>query len=863
MLDNQQQINNAINYINTIEALVKEVFSLNQNAFEGNKLLSKSFSDFFLILKEAKNRLSHPVLSLAMIGTTSAGKSTIANALSGCNVAPIESKEMSAGVLKFVHCDSRSINILKTKGARWQCGLIKDIGDDEMRRLIVNIYDKYKTYIKTAAAPEIVVSCPLKWQTHREILDLPSELSVEFVDLPGLRTLTDEKNLQVIQSALTKSVCVIAMDFNDVDPTRIERLLAELKDIVKAMSGKTDSLLFLLNKVDDVKSTDVPVEYVINGGIYEERNIIGLKSKIQKALSLPKNLDFKIIPFVGLLLYNIELAILKDKEGKIIGYNADKLEKLLNDSASLFSLENRKKSFTPEENNIYRSVLNSLEDGTEISKETLADFENLCLNISHASVFYSELKDRIQNSFSDIIIRPALIDLDRNLQKLIADISSYININKKSSKLELFSEQLGVLKMKFFLIGTSAEEDFMSIDNALSKMLEELASFDCPNEETRRLYNRIKQDIQCFRQQIEQRPLGYIDTQIEDINNSISEITSNLIQIQGAEKINHYLNSIKDSNRSVNVFNGISSIPENIKKKLIAEIIIPFRSSIENKKNKGEYMVIASETLPSILAKDLSNQYENLYELFYTTFSTFAKSDMYYEKKAESKYSNEWEKQVSKTYEILNSRMRDVLSKRTNYYLQLDVNTFISVLNKYLHRELNTILSELKKKLKYNETDLSILIDNLMNVKRLEITVPDSLFQFASISGVMGDPGEDARWVLDYYKKHNCRADEPVYKTVYDKYFMYKCPNAKSVYLVWDSGIDKSFAPFWALITGWIKESVQSYMDNIRESALQVAEMTSSFLNEKIEKININNEEDMQAYDKMEKILIHISTQKL
>ena len=57
----------------------------------------------------------------------------------------------------------------------------------------------------------------------------------------------------------------------------------------------------------------------------------------------------------------------------------------------------------------------------------------------------------------------------------------------------------------------------------------------------------------------------------------------------------------------------------------------------------------------------------------------------------------------------------------------------------------------------------------------------------------------------------------------------------------WESGIDNSFAPFWTIITTWIKESVQSYMENIRESALQVAEMTTSFLNDKMNAVNSNN----------------------
>ena len=42
----------------------------------------------------------------------------------------------------------------------------------------------------------------------------------------------------------------------------------------------------------------------------------------------------------------------------------------------------------------------------------------------------------------------------------------------------------------------------------------------------------------------------------------------------------------------------------------------------------------------------------------------------------------------------------------------------------------------------------------------------------------------------------------------------------------WEDGIKKSFAPFWSIITDWVKDSVQSYMDNIRDSTKEVSNMT-------------------------------------
>lgn len=862
MLDNQQQLDNALGRVCEIETIARELYKMNKTAFEGNKLLSKSFKDFFFVLSETKAKLENPTLSIAMVGTTSAGKSTIVNALSGRNVAPMEKKETSAGVLKLIHSDKRSINVIKTKGAKWPVGTTSDISDDEIQPMLVGIYDKYKRFIKTAAAPEITVTGPLQWQANRDLLDLPENLNVEFIDLPGLKTLTDEKNLRVIQSALSKSLCVIAMDFNDVDDSRKERLLEELKDIVKAMSGKTDSLLFLLNKIDDVKSTDVPVDVVINGGIHNGIKIKGLQKTISESLCLTKKTTVKIIPFAGLLLYQIEQSLIKDLNGIIIGYNPKALSQLFEDCANVFS--RNKKYFTEEEKKAYRFVHNAIEDGDEISTEKIVEFSKLCYRLSHATLFYEELRSRIQDSFSDIVIRPIVFDLSNNLNKLIADVASYININKKASKLELFSERLGVLKMKLFLLGTSSVETYDSINHELEIISNELDGIEvAENEDAQFVHNRMKRDVAKLKETIEQHPLGFIDSQIEDINKSITEVTMNLVGLQGADNVNKYLNEIKDTNRSVSVFNGISSIPENIKKRLITEVITPFRKSIDGRKSKGEFVQLASQTMPYVLAESISGQYSNMFNLFYDTFSSFTNRDLYWEQKSSSPYSYNWEKNVKDVYHGVDVRMRDILSKKTNLYFQLETNKFVSVLNKYLHEELNLILKELRKKLKVNDTDLSVLIDNLMNVKQHEIVLPDTLFQFSTPQGIDGKKGYDYREVLDYYESHSCGDDEAVYKTVCDTYYHYRYENSKSVYLRWDAGIDKSFAPFWSIITSWIKDNVQSYMENIRESSLQVAEMTTSFLDEKMKQINSNNEVNMSIYEKLVEKVERLSNIKI
>lgn len=87
MLTNQEKLNRAVSQVHMLTNAVRELYSQNRKAFDGNKQLSKSFKDFFKITDTTIDKLNNPTLSIAMVGTTSAGKSTIVNAFAGRRVA--------------------------------------------------------------------------------------------------------------------------------------------------------------------------------------------------------------------------------------------------------------------------------------------------------------------------------------------------------------------------------------------------------------------------------------------------------------------------------------------------------------------------------------------------------------------------------------------------------------------------------------------------------------------------------------------------------------------------------------------------------------------------------------------------------
>ena len=79
--------------------------------------LQNSLFKFRQAYEESVSRLTNPHFTIATIGTTSSGKSTIVNALIGRKIAPIEAGEMSGGILTIKHSKEFKLLIEETDGA--------------------------------------------------------------------------------------------------------------------------------------------------------------------------------------------------------------------------------------------------------------------------------------------------------------------------------------------------------------------------------------------------------------------------------------------------------------------------------------------------------------------------------------------------------------------------------------------------------------------------------------------------------------------------------------------------------------------------------------------------------------------------
>ena len=835
MVANQEILSASLSKVKSIEAFINKIYIDNQKNFSGNKILLQSFTSFFDNAKATIERLENPVLSIAMVGTTSAGKSTIVNGLVGRRVAPMEKKEMSAGILTLTDSTCKSITIHPTTNSRWSTGTITDLSDEEIYSQIRSIFEKYQGNEAKVTAPIIDVTGPIEWQQNRSILGLPDNLNIEFIDLPGLKTVNDRKNFEVIQKILSKAFCIVAMDFNDVDPTRIQRLLEEVKDVVKAANNNTEFLLFALNKVDDVKSDQSTAC----------EKIIELKQFIKETLALDEQME--ILPFVGQLYYLIQMAVKKDPTTfDIIDFDRDNLRKVFKDCSNFFEQQSEIGNISEDEYDDILSLNQALRKHKEISIDEVKAFYSICCRISEANNLFEEIKRRINESFAHIVIRPTLDGFNKALVKLLGDLDVYISINKNSSIIDLISDRVGILRSKIFIEGCYDKELSSQFTSEAEEILATVSAIEnnTTDEDTIFVISRIKKDMRKILTTIEQGQKGYIDQEIDVINGQINEISDKLGKLKSTSEIFSYLQSQKN-NRVISVFNGMTDIPATVKKNLISLYLDEFRTSITSKKQVGEFIEKMSPKMPTGLLKEFSMPYEKLYELFYSTLETFTKYTDEYRKTTKSAYSEQWKKHVIDTLKQADRRVRNVLSKLTGLAFQRETNILIESIQKYLDLELNNILSALNTNAKIQSGDISILLKNALDVSKAPISLPEELFTFSSPYSSDNKEAKYAGSKIVGYRHKSCSSDEPIYESVYEDEYTYKFDNEVGCYNRWVRGIDSAEMVFWSIINEWLKDQVTNYMNTIKEKAKEVTTMVDSFLDMRHKELESRQENRM------------------
>ncbi|MBQ3818081.1 MAG: dynamin family protein [Acetobacter sp.] len=246
--------------IQSLTSAVQKILSASLSEEQRHTLhieLGELSETFALLQKQA----DHPELVLATTGTTSSGKSTLANFLIGEPVLPAAVQEMSAGLVKVKHGYKRKLTIPQTKGATWETGIWENPTASEVCQRLeatMNAFRRAEDDDEEIEPVVFEIEWPIRLAERKKELGLPEGTQVTIIDLPGLKAVNDERNGTVIRQNISKAFCLVAYNAEETDRIKQRTLLNQVVNQVMVLGKKEvpsvehslQRMLFLLNRID-------------------------------------------------------------------------------------------------------------------------------------------------------------------------------------------------------------------------------------------------------------------------------------------------------------------------------------------------------------------------------------------------------------------------------------------------------------------------------------------------------------------------------------------------------------------------------------------------------------------------------------
>lgn len=410
-LDHVEKLQSTIDNINTIEPLLYS-----------NLQLAEQLKTVMASLNEAHERLKKPNLRIGLIGTTSAGKSTLVNALIGRQVAPMDSDEMSAGILHFVHEERSRLVVNRAENACWDEMDQYDLDDSEIyEHLGERVFKPYHAESKkrTVPIPQIRVEGPLLPMKWPDLFSLPRNGGIEIFDLPGLNSVNDSKNLSIIQEQLKACFSLVLLDYSHTDHKSRETLLNEIKHVVDTLGGTTDSILFAVNRVDRRNAHDEPLN----------QRLERLAEEIQQKLDIPSLPDLLPVTALPLFYGQVAWGTTAPIEGnqptttakKQLGY----FENFQSDCSKVIPKANT--DFN------YKLWFSERDGGTNLPEEDLRCWVRWTWEWSNGEKLLQKLGERIEERFAEVILAPILMRPVAEVGRLQAMLKEYCDTQRLES----------------------------------------------------------------------------------------------------------------------------------------------------------------------------------------------------------------------------------------------------------------------------------------------------------------------------------------------------------------------------------------------------------------------------------------------
>ena len=359
-----------------------------------------------------------PELVIATTGTTSSGKSTLANFLIGEDILPAAVQEMSAGVVTIRHHEKRhTLKIPSTRGAQWETGEWDDLSADMLRQKLASTMTAFREAEREDPSIEPVrfeIDWPIRLARQSAKFSLPPSTRVTIVDLPGLKAISDERNGPIIKENVRQALCLVAYNSEETDKQKQQALLNQVVAQVMELRQGPDSvgrMLFLLNRVDAFIKDANPAESLasfkdeVTGQLHE-----GLLAKLPEERAVIERIEPTMIS---------SLPALWAVEAGLPAITADSQQILLD------KIESHFKSIFPQ--NYWKSIPRDLAELSDDGRRHLIDDT---LRHSRAYDFEERLGRHIASNLPEIVLAGPWGEADAASSAFLTAIDQMLNAHE-------------------------------------------------------------------------------------------------------------------------------------------------------------------------------------------------------------------------------------------------------------------------------------------------------------------------------------------------------------------------------------------------------------------------------------------------
>ncbi len=222
-----------------------------------------------------------------------------------------------------------------------------------------------------------------------------------------------------------------------VDDDHRKRLLEELKKVVEYLQGRTDSMIFILNRVDQRGTDDFPLSVRIDK----------LREEIKEVLSLPELPD--LLPFNARILYYAQCAWGSGafNESSVINQEIrlKLLKAMFQDCGGVIKLNTKENR---ELKNWFRHIEDQVQENEAIDDETMRRILRYSLEWSGGRELWDCFRRRVQESFAELVILPVLFEVFDNYNALSSNLDILIKTRQIYDREQVEKERDKIAKIR-------------------------------------------------------------------------------------------------------------------------------------------------------------------------------------------------------------------------------------------------------------------------------------------------------------------------------------------------------------------------------------------------------------------------------